>query len=130
MGSIRLIYDAEGDILDVDFRLTGEKPLQGIELHDNVTLWTKAEGNIPLRLMLLSYSKLLEQPGLLFRNLKKLPSQKRASLFFSRLSLYRLRLSLIFLIQHHLFSLTQFSGLTSMTSDGHKQVWPPVAACK
>lgn len=80
MGSIRIIYDAEGDILDVDFRLTGEKPQQGIELHDNITLWTDAEGNIPLRLMLLSYSKLLEQPGLLFSNLKKLSSQKRASL--------------------------------------------------
>lgn len=26
MGSIRIVYDMEGDILDVDFRLTGEKP--------------------------------------------------------------------------------------------------------
>jgi hypothetical protein len=40
MGSLRLFYDAAGDILDVDFRLTGEKPRRGIELHDNVTVWT------------------------------------------------------------------------------------------
>ena len=39
-----MFYDAEGDILDVDFRLTGEKPRQGIELHDNVTVWTNAQG--------------------------------------------------------------------------------------
>ena len=25
MGSIRIVYDTQGDILDVDFRLTGQK---------------------------------------------------------------------------------------------------------
>ena len=64
MGSIRLVYDSEGDILDVDFRLAGEKPERGIELHDNVTVWTDAQGTRILHLMLLSYSKLLEQPAL------------------------------------------------------------------
>ena len=59
MGSIRLVYDAEGDILDVDFRLTGEKPQRGIELHDNITL--------------LSYSVLLEQPFLSLTGLKNSP---------------------------------------------------------
>jgi hypothetical protein len=44
MGSLRMVYDHEGDILDVDFRLTGEKPRQGIELHDNITVWTNAQG--------------------------------------------------------------------------------------
>ena len=43
MSSVRLVYDAEGDILDIDFRLTGERPRRGIELHDNVTIWTDAE---------------------------------------------------------------------------------------
>ena len=61
MGSIRLVYDAEGNILGVDFRLTGEKPRQGIELHDNITI---------LHLTLLSYSALLEQPFLLLRSCK------------------------------------------------------------
>jgi hypothetical protein len=77
MGSVRIVYDTEGDILDVDFRLTGKKPQRGIELHDNVTLWTDAAQTIPLRLMLLSYSQLLEQSGLSFDNLKQLPSQQR-----------------------------------------------------
>jgi hypothetical protein len=80
MGSIRLVYDAEGDILDVDFRLTGEKPRQGIELHDNVTIWTDASSAQILRLMLLSCSKLLEQPALSFAKLKRLPARQRANL--------------------------------------------------
>jgi hypothetical protein len=80
MRSIRLVYDSEGDILDVDFRLTGEKPRHGIEVHDNVTVWTDTQGTRILRLMLLSYSKLLEQPALSFARLKKLPARQRASL--------------------------------------------------
>jgi hypothetical protein len=36
MGSLGIVYDAEGDILDVGFRLTGEKPRRGIELHDSI----------------------------------------------------------------------------------------------
>jgi len=80
MGSLRLVYDAEGDILDVDFRLTGEKPRRGIELHENITLWTNAHGTRILRLMLLSYARLLEQPDLTLVGLKKLPARQRADL--------------------------------------------------
>jgi len=80
MGSLRLFYDAEGDILDVDFRLTGEKPRQGIELHDNITVWTNAQGTRILRLMFLSYTKLLEQPDIPLVKLKKLPARQRAGL--------------------------------------------------
>ena len=80
MGSLRMVYDDEGDILDVDFRLTGEKPRQGIELHDNITVWTNAQGTRILRLMFLSYTKLLEQPDLCLVKLKKLPPRQRASL--------------------------------------------------
>ena len=80
MGSIRLVYDPEGDILAIDFRLAGEKPQQGIELHDNITVWTDAQSTRILRLMLLSYSKLLEQPALSLVKLKKLPVRQRANL--------------------------------------------------
>ena len=80
MGSLRLFYDAEGDILDVDFRLTGDKPRQGIELHENVTVWTNAQGTRILRLMFLSYAKLLEQPDISLVKLKKLRVRQRASL--------------------------------------------------
>ncbi len=80
MGSVRLVYDVEGDILDVDFRLTGEKPRRGIELHDNVTVWTDAEEKKILRLILLSYSQLCVQPTLVFNKLQKLPARRRAKL--------------------------------------------------
>ena len=80
MGSIRLVYDSEGDILDVDFRLTGEKPRRGIELHDNITIWTNAQGTRILRLMFLSYSRLLEQPELPLVKLKKAPARQRVGL--------------------------------------------------
>jgi hypothetical protein len=80
MRSLRLVYDAEGDILDVDFRLTGEKPQRGIELHDNVTVWSDAQGTSILHLTLLSYSALLEQPSLSFTGLKKLPTRQRTNL--------------------------------------------------
>jgi len=42
MGSLRLVYDAEGDILDVDFRLTGEKqglPLYATYVGNSVVFW-------------------------------------------------------------------------------------------
>jgi hypothetical protein len=80
MGSIRLVYDSEGDILDVDFRLTGEKPRQGIELHDNITVWTNVRGTRILRLMFLSYGRLLEQADLRLVKLKKLRARQRAGL--------------------------------------------------
>ncbi len=80
MGSIRLVYDAEGDILAVDFRLTGETPRRGIELHDNITVWTDAQEAHVLRLMFLSYSRLCEQPCLSLAKLKKLPVRQRTRL--------------------------------------------------
>jgi hypothetical protein len=80
MGSVRLVYDAEGDILDVDFRLTGEKPRRGIELHDNVTVWTDTGEKKILRLMLLSYSQLCAQPALVLNKLQKMPTRRRSKL--------------------------------------------------
>jgi len=59
----------------------GKNPLEnqgchkGIELHPNVTLWTDVNHRTPVRLMLLSYSQLPEQPELSFDTLKQLPSQ-------------------------------------------------------
>lgn len=80
MKSVRLVYDAEGDILDVDFRLTGEKPRRGIELHDNVMVWTDAEEKKILRLLLLSYSQLCAQPALTLKQLQKMPTRRRSKL--------------------------------------------------
>ncbi len=80
MGSLRLVYDDEGDILDVDFRLVGKKPHKGVELHDNITIWTDAPNTQVLRLMLLSYSRLLEKPSLTLVGLRRLPARQRAGL--------------------------------------------------
>jgi hypothetical protein len=77
MGSIRLVYDAEGDILDVDFRLTGGTPRRGIELHNNITVWTDTGDTHVLRLMFLSYSQLCKRPYLSLAKLKKLPARQR-----------------------------------------------------
>jgi len=79
MGSIRLVYDAEGDILDMDFRLTGEKSRRGTELHDNVIIWTNAADTQILHITLLSYSRLLEQSALSFARLRKMPTRQRTS---------------------------------------------------
>ena len=80
MGSIRLVYDAEGDILDVDFRLTGKKPSRGTELHENMIVWTDHEETQILRLMILSYSHLCAQPTLTLSALRKMSINRRAKL--------------------------------------------------
>jgi hypothetical protein len=66
--------------LDVDFRLTGEKPRRGMELHGNITVWTNAERTRIHRLMFLSYAKLLDQPDRPLAGLKELPARQRAGL--------------------------------------------------
>ncbi|MBI4524506.1 MAG: hypothetical protein HY695_11930, partial [Deltaproteobacteria bacterium] len=43
-------------------------------------IWTDADDTQVLRLMLLSYSRLLEQPSIALFGLKKLPARRRASL--------------------------------------------------
>jgi hypothetical protein len=64
----------------VDFRLTGEKPRRGMELHGNITVWTNAERTRIHRLMFLSYAKLLDQPDRPLAGLKELPARQRAGL--------------------------------------------------
>lgn len=80
MGSMRLVYDAEGDILDVDFRLTGEKPHKGIEVHENITVWTDAAEKHILRLMVLSYTALCGQPLLTLTGVQAMPLRRRTNL--------------------------------------------------
>ena len=80
MRSLRLVYDAEGDILDVDFRLTRKVSQQGIELHDNIVLWTDTRCMQALRLLFISYSRLCEQPALTLSKLKKLPPRQQTQL--------------------------------------------------
>ena len=80
MGSLRLVYDAEGDILDLDFRLTRKDSQRGIELHNNIVLWTNARQTQTLRLLFLSYTRLCEQSALTLTKLKKLPVRQQTQL--------------------------------------------------
>jgi hypothetical protein len=78
MKSFRMVYDAEGDIFDVDFRLAAEETAaQGCEVSDNVTIWTDAKLTRVHRLMFISYSKLLERQTVKLSFLKKLPAIQR-----------------------------------------------------
>ena len=78
MNSFRMVYDAEGDIFDVNFRLVPEQASErGYELSDNVTMWTDAKLTRVHRLMFISYSKLLETPTLKLSFLKKLSVTQR-----------------------------------------------------
>ena len=80
MKSFRMVYDAEGDILDVDFRLAGEKPKRGLELHDNIVLWTDAKNSRAIRLMFISYTKLLGRKEIILNGLKNLSLPQRRKL--------------------------------------------------
>ncbi|MEA3352088.1 MAG: hypothetical protein U9Q82_15900 [Chloroflexota bacterium] len=53
-------YDAEGDILSVTFAETQEQRHTGLELSDNIVLYYNPETEKPLKLVLLSYSALLQ----------------------------------------------------------------------
>ena len=53
-------YDAEGDILSVTFTETGEQSHTGIELSDNIVFYYNPETEQPLKLILLSYQRLLQ----------------------------------------------------------------------
>jgi hypothetical protein len=80
MRSLRLVYDAEGDILDVDFRFPRKASQHGIELHENIVLWTDTRHTQTLRLLFLSYTRLCEQSALTLTKLKKLPVRQQTQL--------------------------------------------------
>lgn len=78
MKSFRMVYDAEGDIFDVNFRLVVEQAGErGCELSANVVIWTDAKLTRVHRLMFISYAKLLETPTLKLPLLKKLSAVQR-----------------------------------------------------
>jgi len=55
-----IYYDAEGDILAVDFpRVKGKKEL-GLQLADNIVLYVNPSEEKPVHMILLSYSRLVE----------------------------------------------------------------------
>ncbi len=54
-----LYYDAEGDILTVNFPPTEAKKETGIEITDNIVLYFDTIDEKPLQMILISYSRLV-----------------------------------------------------------------------
>ena len=55
-----IYYDVEGDILSVTFIEIEDQPHTGIELSDNIVLYFNPETEQPIKLLLLSYRRLVE----------------------------------------------------------------------
>jgi len=55
-------YDAEGDILTVNFSEEPKKEATGIELHENIVLYFIPDQEKVLELILISYNSLLKNP--------------------------------------------------------------------
>lgn len=53
-------YDAEGDILTLTFAETNNQPHSGVELNDNIVLYFNPETSLPIRLIMVSYRRMVE----------------------------------------------------------------------
>ncbi len=53
-------YDVKGDILSVTFTEAEDQPHSGIELMDNIVLYFNPQTMQPIKLILLSYRRMLE----------------------------------------------------------------------
>ncbi len=73
-----LYYDAEGDILTVNFLPTEAKQETGIEITDNIVLYFDTIDEKPLQMILISYSRLVahsRQNPLELKKLSKYPKR-------------------------------------------------------
>lgn len=70
-------YDAEGDILSVTFTEASGQTHTGVELSDNIVLYYNPETEQPIKLVLLSYQKMLQastQKPILLDGLDRMPT--------------------------------------------------------
>lgn len=75
-------YDAEGDILSVTFTEWGEQNHTGIELSDNIILYYNPETEQPLKLIMLSYQRMLQasrEAPILLNGLAQAPAKVQAT---------------------------------------------------
>ena len=73
--NIEFSYDKEGDILEVKFN--NLKPTIGIELNPNIILHYDEEKSLPVRIMFISYSKLLKLKKIELSGLNDIESDKK-----------------------------------------------------
>lgn len=88
-------YDAEGDILYVTFEDASGQPHTGVELTENIVFYFNPETQRPLKMILISYARLLaasmrqplpldglaDAPSLLKKTVLQLLAQPPAALF-------------------------------------------------
>ena len=77
MQNFRMDYDGDGDILEVVWRQDKLQKKTGIELSDNIVLFTDSELAEPLGLTFLSYSHLIKASSIELSGLASLPDERR-----------------------------------------------------
>ena len=80
MNSIRLFYDAEGDILDIIFSFSEPENRTGFELNENIVIFTDKEISRVLGMTFISYSRLLIQDSVKLDFLNHFPKEEQERL--------------------------------------------------
>jgi len=83
---MKIYYDEEGDILEVQFALGGQGKRTGISLTEQITIFCDTTFQNPLGFTALAYSKLLALPELYLDELSSAPQniQKKIKQLISR----------------------------------------------
>lgn len=74
---MKIFYDVEGDILEVQFILGKPNKRTGISLTDQITLFCDSSFQKILGFVILAYSKLLALPELPLEELSRVPEETR-----------------------------------------------------
>ena len=80
MNSIRIFYDAEGDILDIIFSFSESENRTGFELNENIVIFTDKEISRALGMTFISYSRLLILDSVKLDFLKNFPKEEQKRL--------------------------------------------------
>ena len=77
MASIRIFYDAEGDILDIIFSFSEPENRTGFELNENIVIFTDKEISRALGMTFISYSRLLIKDSIILDFLNNFPKEEQ-----------------------------------------------------
>lgn len=80
MDSIRIFYDAEGDILDIIFSFSEPENRTGFELNENIVIFTDKEISRALGMTFISYSRLLIKDIVKLEFLNNFPKEEQKRL--------------------------------------------------
>ena len=80
MDSIRIFYDAEGDILDIIFSFSEPENRTGFELNENIVIFTDKEISRASGITFISYSRLLIKYSIILDFLNYFPKEEQKRL--------------------------------------------------